>query len=287
MRCWLVLLLVATPALLHGQQPVAFEVASVKANTSGGFAKEIGPAPDGRFHATNVPPRDLIAFAYGIPQDSTSVRIVGAPKLIDDERYDVNAKVTGAWTTDQMRQMVRSMLSDRFKLVAHREMRDMPIYALVVTSDKPPRLRRSQVDQAACDARRAAIQRREPVPPPVPGAPPICGAGRTNLGAITGTGFSIESLSTSVGRFVDRVITNKTNLTGLWDFELTWTPDNLPARAPGTPQDQPVTINGVGIDPNGPSLFTALQEQLGLKLESTKGPVDVLVIDHVEKPTPD
>ncbi|HET9832913.1 MAG TPA: TIGR03435 family protein, partial [Vicinamibacterales bacterium] len=108
------------------QKAPAFEVASVKVSNSGSFAKEIGPAPDGRFHATNVPARDLIAFAYGISQDSTAVRIVGVPRWVDDERYDVNAKVGGAWTLDRMREMVRAMLTDRFKLAAHHETRDMP-----------------------------------------------------------------------------------------------------------------------------------------------------------------
>jgi uncharacterized protein (TIGR03435 family) len=76
-------------------------------------------------------------------------------------------------------------------------------------------------------------------------------------------------------------------LTGRFDWTLTWTPDNLPQRAPGTAADEPLRVNGLVVDPNGPSLFTALQEQLGLKLESTRGPVDVLVIDQVDHPTPD
>jgi len=261
------------------QAPLAFEVASVKPNNSGGFAKEIGPAPGGRFRAMNVSTRDLIAFAYGIAQNSPAIRILGAPRWVDDNRYDINASVTGAWTPDQMREMVRTMLVDRFKLVAHGETRDMPTYALVVASERAPRLRRSEVDQAACNERRAAIQRREPVPPPVPGAPPICGTGRTIPGTISAIGLSIESLSTSLARFVDRIVTNRTTLTGLWDFELTWTPDQLPELPPGAPP--------INVDPNGPSIFTALQEQLGLKLESTRGPVDVVVIDTVEKPTPD
>ena len=70
-------------------------------------------------------------------------------------------------------------------------------------------------------------------------------------------------------------------------IELQWTPDQLPPRAPGTPADQPIRVNGVDIDPNGPSLFTALQEQLGLKLDSTRGPVEVMVIDRLERPSPD
>ena len=278
-----VLLAVGTPVLLRGQasdqKSLAFDVASIKLNSSGSVAKEIGPAPDGRFHATNSPPRDLIAFGYGISQDSAAVRIVSAPRWADDERYDVNAKVTGTWTPEQMREMVRAMLTDRFGLVAHRETREMPIYSLVVASATSTGLRRSQVDQSACDARRAAIRRREPVPPPVPSAAPICGSGRTIPGMITGVGFSIESLSASLGRFVDRVVANNTRLTGLWDFELRWAPEQLPNVAPGAPP--------VNVDPNGPSIFTALQEQLGLKLESTRGPIDILVIDHVARPTPD
>ena len=88
-----------------------------------------------------------------------------------------------------------------------------------------------------------------------------------------------------LARYAGRTVIDHTGLSGPFDWTLVWTPDNLPQRAPGTPADQPVTVNGFAIDPNGPSLFTALQEQLGLKLESTKGPVDVLVIDRVEHPT--
>jgi uncharacterized protein (TIGR03435 family) len=90
-----------------------------------------------------------------------------------------------------------------------------------------------------------------------------------------------------LARQLGRKVVDRTALSGRYDFTLTWTPDNLPPRAPGTPPDQPVTVNGLSIDPNGPSIFTAIQEQLGLKLESTRGPVDVLVIDRVEKPTAD
>ena len=86
---------------------------------------------------------------------------------------------------------------------------------------------------------------------------------------------------------VNRVVVDRTGLIGNFDVDLAWTPERLPQRAPGTPADQPIRANGVDIDPNGPSIFTAVQEQLGLKLESTKGPVDVLVIDHAEPPTPD
>jgi uncharacterized protein (TIGR03435 family) len=262
-----------------GQAPPAFEAASVKLNTSGGWRREMGPAPGGRFTATNTFARDLIAFAYGVSQDSVSFRIVGGPKWIDDDRFNVVATVTGPWTFQQMREMVRTLLADRFRLAAHTETRELPTYALIVVPNQPARLRRSAVDEAACQARREAIQRREPVPPPVPGAPPICGTGRTNPGTITAVGGSMPSLAASLGQFVGRSISDRTQLTGLFDFELTWTPDTIPQLPPDAPP--------LNIDPNGPSIFTALREQLGLTLDSSRGPVDVVVIDRIEHPTED
>ena len=163
-------------------QTLAFDAASVKPNKSGDWRKQLGPAPGGRFTSINTPLRDLIAFAYGVSQDSSSFRIAG-PKWIDDDRFDVVANVSGAWTPEQMRDMVRTLLVDR------------------------------------------------------------------------------------------------TNLSGLYDFELKWTPDVLPQLPPDAPP--------LNIDPNGPTIFTALQEQLGLRLESTRSPVDVIVIDRVEHPTED
>jgi uncharacterized protein (TIGR03435 family) len=97
----------------------------------------------------------------------------------------------------------------------------------------------------------------------------------------------MAQFATLLSRIVNRTVVEKTGLTGNFDINLTFTPEQ-PARAPGAPvPDQPIRVNGVDIDPNGPSLFTALQEQLGLKLDSQKGPVDVVVIDSVEHPTED
>jgi uncharacterized protein (TIGR03435 family) len=257
----------------------AFEAASVKQNKSGDWRRAMGPAPGGRFTATNVPARDLIAYAYGISQDSVSFRIVGGPKWINEDRFDVNAAVTGPWTPAQMREMMRTLMADRFALAAHAETRDMPTYTLAAVPNQAFRLRRSVVDEAACQRRREAIQRREAVPPPVPGAPPICGTARTIPGTITAVGGSMPSLASTLGQFVNRSVVDRTELSGLFDFELKWTTDTIPQ----VPADAPP----LNIDPNGPSIFTALQEQLGLKLESTRGPVDVVVIDRVQRPTAD
>ena len=282
---FVMLSVVAIPA---AQAPLTFEAASVKVNSSGDLRRSIGPAPGGRFLATNTTLRALISFAFGIPQDAAGFRIVGGPKWMDEERFDINAKVDGTWTPQQMSEMLRSLLAERFKLVAHSETTDMPTYALLAVSEAlGPRIHRSEIDQAACDARRAAIQRREPVPPIAPGAKPVCATGRTAPGMITAIGWSMDALATAVSPFVNRVVSNRTQLAGLYDFDLNWTPDTLPRLPAGAPADQPFTINGVTIDPNGPSIVTALREQLGLKLESVKGPVEVVTIDRVERPTPD
>ena len=256
------------------QAPLTFEAASVKVNKSGDWRKQIGPAPGGRFLATNNTLRELIPFAYGLPQTTAGFRIIGGPKWIDEDRFDVNARVDGTWTPQQMSEMLRTLLVERFKLVAHRETRELPTYTLVVTSRAlGPQLRRSEIDQAACDARRAAIQRREAVPPIPPGSKPVCGTGRTIPGTITTIGGSMDALTSTLSPFVSRVVLDRTQLAGLYDFDLKWTPETSPQLPPDAPP--------LNIDPNGPSLFTALREQLGLKLESTKGPVDVVVIDRV------
>ncbi len=267
---------------VRNDSPLAFEAASVKHNASGDRRKSIGPAPGGRFLALNNTLRDLIPYAYGLPQTTAGFRIVGGPKWIDDDRFDINARVDGTWTPQQMSEMLRTFLRERFKLVAHHETRELPIYALVAASTGRPfgrGLRRSEIDQAACDARRAAIQRREPVPPLPTGAKPICGTGRSVPGTITAVGWSMEALTSALAPFVGRPVADRSGLAALFDFELKWTPDTVPELPPDAPP--------LNIDPNGPPIFTALQEQLGLKLESARGPVDVVVIDGVEHPTPD
>jgi uncharacterized protein (TIGR03435 family) len=106
------------------------------------------------------------------------------------------------------------------------------------------------------------------------------------FGNIKARGVTMAALASTLSGFVGRIVVDRTGLTTGFDVELTWTPDQLPQRASAGAGDQPL-VNGATVDPNGPSIFTALQEQLGLKLESTKGPVDVLVIDRAEKPSED
>jgi uncharacterized protein (TIGR03435 family) len=263
----------------------AFEVASIKLNNSGDGRVMMQQQPGGRFTATNIPLRLLIRNAYQL-QD---FQIVGAPSWINSERYDIVAKAEDGTPPEtpsldrtgpsRIQLMIRSLLAERFQLVAHDETRELPIYALVVArSDGKlgPDLKKSEVD---CNAVFAAGRGRgmpPPPGPPQPGERPQCGI-RIGMGNLAMGGAPLPQFANSLAMFVGRTVQDKTGLTGNYDVTLTWTPDQMPQRPPGAPEPPPA-------DPNGPSIFTALQEQLGLKLDSQKGPVTVLVIDRVERP---
>jgi uncharacterized protein (TIGR03435 family) len=174
--------------------------------------------------------------------------------------------------------MLRALLEDRFKLVTHIEKRQAPIYELVLArSDKAlgPELHKSDVD---CAALLAATRVGQPMPQPQPGKI-LCGI-TTNTGRISAGAQPISNLARQLSQVVQRVVVDRTGLDGVYDLVLTYAPERVPAVG-GAPDA------GAAVDPNLPSIFTALQEQLGLKLESNRGPIDVLVIDHVEKPTED
>jgi uncharacterized protein (TIGR03435 family) len=269
----------------------AFEVASVKPNKAGDGRILFRMQPGGRFTATNVPLRELIRVAYGIQ----NTQLVGGPDWIGSERFDIVAKAEGdippsgpGGPPGPMQMMIRALLADRFKLTVHNETRELPIYSLVVARADGrlgPQLRASQVDCAAVIA--AARARGGPPPaPPQPGERPTCGI-FGGLGRVAAGSVPTAQLAMMLSQQAGRIVVDRTGLTGMFDFDLQWTPEQLPQRAPGTPADQPLRINGADIDPNGPSIFTAVQEQLGLKLEAQRGPVEVLVIDSVEPPTPD
>jgi uncharacterized protein (TIGR03435 family) len=275
---------------LRAQTPAAapkFEVASVKINKSGETSVRIGMQPGGRFTATNVSLRALIRFAYQL-QD---FQIVGGPDWVASDRmasdrYDIVAKAENdvppgpPGTVGPMQLMTRSLLEERFKLAVHQESRELPIYALVVARSDGKlgaKLSPSTVD---CQAmmKEALGRGGPPAPPPQVNGRPVCGM-RSGAGQMVGGGFPLSQLAASLSGMVQRVVIDRTGLKGNYDLELTYTPDQMPQ---GTP---PPGAPAPAIDPGGPSIFTALQEQLGLKLESQRGPVDVLVIDRAERPT--
>jgi uncharacterized protein (TIGR03435 family) len=259
-----------------------FEVASVKTNKSGDGRIMIANQPGGRFTATNVPLRLLIRNAYQL-QD---FQIVGAPDWITSEHFDIAAKAEGdippsppGGPPGPMQLMMQALLAERFKLVVHRDTRELQTYALVLArSDRKlgAQLRASAVDCAAM------MRGRNGAPPP--GPPPVnerpqCGM-RIGPGQMSGGGLPMSQFATVLAPLVQRFVVDRTGLTGNYDIDLTFTPDQMPQGTPppGAPPLPP-------IDPNGPSIFTAIQEQLGLKLDAQRGPVSVLVIDGVERPT--
>jgi len=270
-----------------------FEVASVKPNNSGDGRVMFQNQP-GRFTATNVTLRMLIRQAYQV-QDT---QITGGPSWMPDDHFDIVAKLDASQDGQRgggpgggpgpVQLALRELLKERFGVVVHNETKEMPIYALILArSDGKlgPQLKKSETD---CAALAAAGRGRGPGgpggpgrgAPPAPGQPIACGI-QIGMGNLNMGGASMAQFATSLAMFAGRIVLDKTGLTGGWDLTMTWTPDNMPQRPPGAPEPP-----GGAIDPNGPSLFTAIQEQLGLKLDSQRGPVDVLVIDKAEHPTP-
>jgi bla regulator protein blaR1 len=260
--------------------PLSFEVASVKPNQGDG-PTESGVQPGGRVSMINVPLRMLIRSAYQVQDE----QIVEAPNWITSEHFDVVAKAPGdvspptPGNPGPVQLMMRTLLAERFRLAVHRETRESPAFALVLArrDGKPgPRLQRSTTDCAAMAATRGRNGG-----PPTPGASerPQCGI-RAAGGQMLAGGQPLSQLTTILSQIVQRVVIDRSGLTGNFDFDLRWSPDR-------TPQNPPGTTSVPTSDPNAPSIFTALQEQLGLKLESVKNAVEVLVIDHVERPSPD
>lgn len=274
-----------------GAQAPSFEVASIKRNNSGDGNVSRGMQPGGMTFV-NAPLRQLIIAAYGVQP----FQIIGGPSWMTSDRFDVTAKAEGAPPPDQMNLMLRSLLADRFKLVARLEKRDLPTYSLVKAREDGKL--GAGLKTASVDCGAAGRGRGGPPPPLPPGPPPGAGrAGGTAVslgggcrvmiapGRVISSGQPIAQLATLLGNQLGRPVIDKTGLTGGYDFELSFMPDAGRGGAVGTPPPGAPPLPA--IDPDAPSLFTALQEQLGLKLEADRGPVDVVVIDSVEPPTED
>jgi uncharacterized protein (TIGR03435 family) len=266
----------------------AFEVATVKLNKSGAPQQFIQRQPGGRITVTNMPARQLITFAYQL----APFQLVGGPSWITSDRFDMVAKLEGDFVfapggsgPDPIQLAMRTLLADRFQLKIHRETRELDIYALVMA--KPggapgAGLKKSDVDcQALAAARRGQPPPQGPPPIPAGGGPIPCSIMGTP-GMIRVGGFPISQITTMLGGMTGRMVVDRTGLTGNWEFVLTFTP---PQGGPPPGAQLPPGIPAA--DPDAPSIYTALQEQLGLKLDATKGPVEVTVIDGIEHPTED
>jgi uncharacterized protein (TIGR03435 family) len=252
------------------QQPsssLTFEVASIRPSGDSRARQDADVQPSGRLVVTNTTLLNLISDFFEV-QRHEMVSGERLPSWVGSERWDIVAK--GPPVTDMgvqlplYRRMMQNLLSERFKLVTRREMRDIPIYALVFArADRRlgPQMRPSSADCAALSAAFKATGARQGLDSPTCGLRPIRGHFR-------GIGILPRELARALA-ISERPVVDATGLTGLFDFELKWTPDD--AAAPGV----------------GASLFTAVQEQLGLRLEPRQAPMNVLVIESAERATPD
>jgi uncharacterized protein (TIGR03435 family) len=222
----------------------------------------------GRYVLINSTVRSMIAFAYPLP----SGQIVGGPEWISSDRYDVNATAGRVATRDEIAAMVRTLLTERFGFKAHIETRALPTYALMSTRDDGtigPNMRHIDVDCAAAVAANTDAARSRTVAPIASNGAPVCGMLREAGGPLKAGGISMEMLAATLSRPAGRPVVDKTGLHGLYELTLTYSTE----------------INAANDE--RPTLFTALREQLGLKLEAEDNQLEVLVIDGIERPTPD
>lgn len=245
-----------------------FDVASVKSNHSGDKESAAFVQPGGRYTATNVTLRTLVKSAYGLHDN----QLVGGPRWINTERFDIAAKAEGYTTPsafrDQARLMLRPLLADRFKLVLRRERRNLLVYALVKAGrDFGPQFRRS--DASFCgDVPRAMPPASDAAEP---GAPLPCGAEIYRLGHLAARDMVLSNFVLNLSRWTDRVVVDQTGLQGKFDWDLQWVPEDLTT----------------GSVPEGPSLVTALRDQAGFTFEGRRSSVEVFAVESVERPAPD
>jgi uncharacterized protein (TIGR03435 family) len=274
---------VAALSVVQTSQKPKFEVVSVKPNRS-------GPRGDGSlgrrgnlFVATNMPLRALLYAAYLAGGSFQNYQLIGVPDWIDGpDRFDVQAKFSVDSTPvsiEQQELMVESLLEDRFHLKTHRETRELPVYNLVVA--KSGKIRRSE-DQTTPVLVDKPTVIRDPSVSLYRGAVKVT----EGLTRAVWTQYTIIGSAVPISELVSRIETNtgrrvidKTGLKGLVDFHLEFVPE---VKMPGG-REAPPPLESV--DRGGPSIFDAVQDQLGLKLESAKAPLEVVVIDTIERPT--
>jgi uncharacterized protein (TIGR03435 family) len=253
------LFLIGSVTILNGQPPAPrldarFDVVSIKLHRGSNDFGSIGWRPGGRWVQVNSTIGGLIRSAY-----PTKVDFVGAPSWVDSEQFDIEAKATFDPDPDERRTLLRQLLAERFAFSAHYETLDRPVYSLVLAHEGKVDSRLKHID-IDCNTYRRGTDN-----PTLPSSgPPLCGfsfGGTTSMTLASG-GRTMQALGDSISNLAGRPVVDKTGLPGNYAF----------------------TLEGVGFDDNQ-SIFTALQEQLGLKLESGRAPLDVLVIDHIERPT--
>lgn len=236
------------PAQAQTATTPAIEVSTVKRSDYPG--RLIGlPGPTLTTRGTTL--KDMILWSYSLHPS----QVLGGPGWVDTDKYDVVAKPEGGGLLDgeQIKAMLRTLMADRFQLKLRHETKELPVYALTIGKNGPKMKARTEGDGGAAFTLLIGGPRW-----PVRNAP------------------MAQMVSVLQMVVLDRPVLDKTGLTGKFDFDLVWTPDETQFGGKGS---------SMPADPNAPNIFTAFQEQLGLKLEPQKAPVDVLVIDGVERPS--
>lgn len=278
---------VVAQAPVPPEPSLAFDVASVKQNTTNSGFSRSSDQPDGSYSAVNMPLRTLILYAFRLHPVLDRGRVVGAPGWAESERFDITGRAPANATAEHVWDRLRMLLVERFKLAVHTEAREGPVYALVLADGaSTTRPKPSSLDCSIVGGLQTSLGPRGetavgPGAPP-PASPARCGlsyAVDTNGSVVVGGAQSMAALARILSRPAGRTVIDRTGLTGLYDFVLRWSPEQRPGGSAG---GAPTTAA-----PEGPSFFTALRDQLGMKLDAQRGPVDYLVVDHVERPTPD
>ena len=251
----LAIAVVAVTMKVSAQAPATFEVASVKANKSG--ANQVTVNWQGGVTMINVPLRAIVQFAYGI---NTPSRIIGHPDWTNVERFDIQARAPeGMTSVEQMRPMLQALLADRFKMVATLEKRELQSYALVKARSD------GKLGPNIKPAEKPCVGPRGEAPLGIQ-----CVQGGAGGGA-RAIGIPIGQLAPLLSLVVGRPVVDRAGLTGVYDLELRFSGERV--------------YGGLPADPTAPSIFTALQEQLGLKLDAEREVAEVLVIDRIDRPT--
>jgi bla regulator protein blaR1 len=286
-----VALVLFSSAAAFAQQaaPLEFEVASIKPSDPNDRRMMFRMMPGGAINLHGITLKALVQQAY----DVRDFQVSGGPGWIGADKYDITAKTENASPEapadprqlsdeqrktfqEQTRLRLQALLADRFQLKIHRETKELPVYALMVAKNGP-----KLKENAGANAG------------------PGKGMMRMSPGQAVGQQVGIAFLAQDLAQRLGRTVIDQTGLKGTYDFELNFAPEQGrggvfggPGPGDGAPPPPPPPGAGPGLikepppaDPNGPTIFTALQEQLGLKLESQKGPVEIIVIDHVEKPS--
>jgi uncharacterized protein (TIGR03435 family) len=266
----------------------SFEVASVKPNKSGGPGAFMRMMPGGRLMVSNLTVKGLIGYAYNV----RDFQVSGGPGWVNSDRFNIEAKGDGVsgdpmkmteadrkQQEDQFRLMMQSLLAERFKLAVRQESKELPVYVLVVAKNGPK----------LQPAKNEGPESQPSANPQGPKGMPFKGRGMMmRPGQIDGHSAPVSFLAQTLSQQLGRTVIDKTGLTGLYDFSLSWQPEQRQGQMFKTTADGesgPAPADAAAPHTSGPTVFTALQEQLGLKLDSQKGPVEILVIEQVEQPT--